>query len=164
MVFERLAAADRGTFASVARFEILLLIFQTCSNFYNNTMTHDSVPFYYPLQDAGVRTAADAAGCAIYSKLNPTAIKVSLPSLLEVMSPQVKPQIKLGALKFLSLLADNAEEEVALCLPEIVPAVTECMTDISKQLRDLATDVLIQCCAQVNNKDVSSTVYISILI
>jgi elongation factor 3 len=101
-----------------------------------------------------VRDAADAAGCAIFEKLNPAAIKVALPALLEVMSPQVKPQTKMGALKFLDILANNSEDEVALCLPEIVPAVTECMTDIKKELRDLATNVLIKCSARVNNKDI----------
>jgi elongation factor 3 len=106
------------------------------------------------LQDAAVRDAADAAGCAIFDKLNPAAIKVALPALLEVMAPQVKPQTKMGALKFLDILANNSEDEVALCLPEIVPAVTECMTDIKKELRDLATNVLIKCSARVNNKDI----------
>ncbi len=101
-----------------------------------------------------MRDAADAAGCAIFEKLNPAAIKVALPALLEVMSPQVKPQTKMGALKFLDILANNSEDEVALCLPEIVPAVTECMTDIKKELRDLATNVLIKCSARVNNKDI----------
>ena len=101
-----------------------------------------------------MRNAAEAAGSAIFAKLNPAAIKVALPALLEVMAPQVKPQTKMGALSFLSLLAENSEEEVALCLPEIVPAVTECMTDIKKELRDLATNVLIKCCARVNNRDI----------
>ena len=88
------------------------------------------------------------------STLNPAAIKVALPALLEVMKPQVKWQTKMGSLKMLSSLADACQVEVSICLPDIVPAVTECMTDIKKELRDCATETLIKCCAAVGNKDI----------
>lgn len=88
------------------------------------------------------------------AKLNPAAIKVVLPSLLEVMQPQVKWQTKMGALKMLATLADTAVTEVSICLPEIVPAVTECMTDIKKELRDAATETLVKCCGAVGNRDI----------
>lgn len=70
------------------------------------------------------------------------------------MQPQVKWQTKMGSLKMLSTLADNSQEEVSICLPEIVPAVTECMTDIKKELRDCATETLVKCCSRVGNRDI----------
>ena len=106
------------------------------------------------MQDKAVREAADVAGTAVMSNLNPAAIKVALPALLDVMKPQVKWQTKLGALKMLATLADASQVEVSICLPEIVPAVTECMTDIKKELRDCATETLIKCCAAVGNRDI----------
>jgi elongation factor 3 len=121
-------------------------------------------PFVVPLlpavlkalsdKDATVKAAAEKAGESVMSELNKAAIKVVMPSLLEVMEPRVKPQTKMGALRFLSTLAVSATEEVSLCLPEIVPAVTECMTDIKKDLSQLATDTLVKCCGAVGNKDI----------
>ena len=76
------------------------------------------------LQDASVKEAASKAGEAVMANLNPAAIKVAVPALLEVLEPKVKPPTKMGALAFLSSLADSNTEEVSFCLPEIVPAVT----------------------------------------
>lgn len=88
------------------------------------------------------------------AKFNPAAIKVALPALLEPMQPAVKWQTKMGALKMLSTLGENNPTEVSICLPEIVPAVTECMTDIKKELRDCATSTLVKCCQAVGNRDI----------
>jgi elongation factor 3 len=88
------------------------------------------------------------------AKLNFAAIKVVLPHLLEVMEPKVKWQTKMGALSMLSTLADSSKETLSACLPEIVPAVTECMVDIKKELRDAATEALVKCCGAVGNRDI----------
>jgi elongation factor 3 len=129
-----------------------------------NAVGRPSEPFVVPLlpavlkalaeKDASVKDAASKAGDAVMASLNPAAIKVVMPHLLEVMEPGVKPQTKMGALGFLSTLADTCTDEVSLCLPEIVPAVTECMTDIKKDLSQLATDTLVKCCGAVGNKDI----------
>jgi elongation factor 3 len=121
-------------------------------------------PFVVPLmpailkalseKDASVKEAASKAGEAVMSNLNPAAIKVAVPALLEVLEPKVKPPTKMGALTFLSSLADSNTEEVSFCLPEIVPAVTESMTDIKKDLSTLATETLVKCCGAVGNKDI----------
>ena len=113
-----------------------------------------SICVFACVQDAAVKGAAEKAGDAIMANLNKSAIKVVMPALLEVMEPGVKPQTKMGALKLLCILADCATEEVSLCLPEIVPAVTECMTDIKKDLSQLATDTFVKCCGAVGNKDI----------
>jgi hypothetical protein len=100
------------------------------------------------LQDATVRASAEAAGAAIVSKLNPAAIRLILPTLLETMSDnKAKWQSKMGAVSHLATLALAAPEELSACLPDIVPNVTSCMTDIKVELRDASTAALVACCA-----------------
>jgi elongation factor 3 len=106
------------------------------------------------LQDVTVRTAAEAACTAIAGMLNPSAVNLALPSLLAVMTPGVKWQSKMGSLRILADLATAAPAEVSACLPDIVPAVTECMVDIKAELRDAATSTLVSCCAAVGNRDI----------
>lgn len=79
---------------------------------------------------------------------------MALPALLETFTPTHKPQVKLGALKFLDILADSCQDEIALCLPDIVPAITDCMVALQKDISQLATEVLIKCCARVDNRDI----------
>ena len=106
-------------------------------------------------KDASVKAAAEAAGASIMNGLNPAAIKVAVPALLEVLlDAKSKPQTRMGALYHLNALADSNTEEVSYCLPEIVPAVTESMTDIKKDLATLATETLVKCCGAVGNKDI----------
>lgn len=106
-------------------------------------------------KDAAVKEAAAKAGDAIMAGLNTVAIKVAVPALLEVLlEAKSKPPTKMGALSHLSALADSNTDEVSFCLPEIVPAVTESMTDIKKDLANLATETLVKCCGAVGNKDI----------
>lgn len=86
-------------------------------------------------QDKAVQDAADAAGAAIISILNKSAVRAALPALFDAMEDKQKWQTKLGALKLLSHLAVASPEQVAWCLPDIVPPVTNCMVDLKTQAR-----------------------------
>jgi hypothetical protein len=60
-----------------------------------------------------------------------------------------KWQTKVGALQLLGDLAAKAPDHVAVCLPDIVPAVTDCAVDVKEQLKTAATEALTICCGAV---------------
>eukprot|EP00887_Chlorella_sp_A99_P007267 scaffold2.g7267.t1 len=107
-----------------------------------------------PHLDKAVQEAADAAGAAIISILNPAAVRAALPALFDAMEDKQKWQTKLGALKLLAHLAGAAPEQVSWCLPDIVPPVTNCMVDLKLAVKDAATGALVKCCAALGNRDV----------
>lgn len=105
-------------------------------------------------KDKAVQDAAGAAGAAIITILNKSAVRAVLPALFDAMEDKQKWQTKLGSLKLLNHLAEASPDQVAWCLPEIVPPVTNCMVDLKNQVKEAATDALIKCCAAMGNKDV----------
>jgi elongation factor 3 len=105
-------------------------------------------------KDKAVQEAADAAGAAIINILNQSAVRAVLPALFEAMEDKQKWQTKLGALRLLDHLAVASPEQVAWCLPEIVPPVTNCMVDLKPQVKEASTAALVKCCTALGNKDV----------
>lgn len=65
----------------------------------------------------------------------PYATPLLLPALFEAMDVKKPWQIKVGALRLLAELTRSAPSQLAACLPEIVPAVAECMYDAKQQVK-----------------------------
>jgi elongation factor 3 len=106
-------------------------------------------------KEADVRAAAYTAGAALMGILNPNNVAVILPVLFEAMTTiSTKWQTKVGALQLLGDLAAKAPDHVAVCLPDIVPAVTDCAVDVKEQLKTAATEALTICCGAVGNRDI----------
>ncbi|CAI7798103.1 unnamed protein product [Closterium sp. NIES-53] len=101
-----------------------------------------------------VRAAADAAGRAICSTICPFAAKLLLPAIFEGMSDRKNWRTAEGALFLLSVLANSAPRQLARCLPEIVPKVSEAMSDSKEQVRKAAYDAMTDACAAIGNRDI----------
>jgi elongation factor 3 len=71
---------------------------------------------------------------------------------LPLSSPN--PGVKKRSLAVLAKLAEERSEEVSHYLPEIVPALADCMVDIRKAVKDAAKVTLVKCCKSIGNKDI----------
>ncbi|KAI8465050.1 MAG: elongation factor EF-3 [Monoraphidium minutum] len=110
---------------------------------------------------APVRAAAQKAQCSLEALLCPHGIGAVLPTLFEAMLAQ-KWQTNEGACKMLSALADRAPRQVAFCLPEIVPKVTEAMGNARPAVKDAAVEAMTKCMNVVGNRDIEQ--FIPILV
>jgi elongation factor 3 len=110
---------------------------------------------------APVRAAATKAQAALEGLLNPHGIAAVLPTLFDAMLAQ-KWQTNEGACKMLSALTDRAPRQVAVCLPEIVPKVTEAMGNARPAVKDAAVEAMTKCMNVVGNRDIE--VFIPILV
>ena len=65
-----------------------------------------------------------------------------------------KWQTKVGACNLLESLAAAAPVQISYSLPEIVPALNNCMVDLKEELKKAATDALIKCSSSMGNRDI----------
>ncbi|KAJ3115960.1 translational elongation factor EF-1 alpha [Phlyctochytrium bullatum] len=103
---------------------------------------------------APVRQAADVAAKALLSHAAPYCVKNFVPVLLEQLTNEKKWQTKVGSLQVLSSFAATAPTQIAACLPEIVPAVSDCMWDTKPEVGEAATQCLTEATATVGNIDI----------
>jgi elongation factor 3 len=113
-----------------------------------------SVLKLYGDKEKSVREAAEECGPKIVSNLPGYAVKVVVPLLLQSMDNSCKAPTVVGALGLLTKMAEKSPLEVSQCLPEIVPVVSNSMTDIVDAVKTAATECMTKCCAAVSNKDV----------
>ncbi|CAI5497356.1 unnamed protein product [Closterium sp. Naga37s-1] len=125
---------------------------RTCEPFLIELLPAVLVLYSDKLQN--VRAAADAAGRAICSTICPFAAKLLLPAIFEGMSDRKNWRTAEGALVLLSVLANSAPRQLARCLPEIVPKVSEAMSDSKEQVRKAAYDAMTDACAAIGNRDI----------
>lgn len=108
----------------------------------------------YGDKERSVQEAAKIAGPKIVANVPGYAVKVVVPSLLASMDNSCKAQTVVGALAMLKEIAMKSPGPVAQCLPEIVPVVSNSMTDIVDTVKNAANDTMNCCCTAVDNKDV----------
>ena len=108
-----------------------------------------------------VRAAAQKAQVSLETLLNAHGIVAVLPTLFDAMLAQ-KWQTNEGACKMLSALADRAPRQVAVCLPDIVPKVTEAMGNARQAVKDAAVEAMTKCMFVVGNRDIEA--FIPILV
>ncbi len=101
-----------------------------------------------------VRTGAEAAVSAFIASINPYSVSVVLPHLFDAMALQRNWQTKLAALNALDALAKSAPHQVARCLPDIVPKVTECFADAKEQVKTAASATATACFLVNGNRDI----------
>jgi elongation factor 3 len=102
-----------------------------------------------------VATAAEACAKAIVSASTPSAIKVILFQLFEISkSLKLKWQTRVLALQLIHSLVVTAPKNIAQCMGEIVPVLSECMGDARKEVAKAAEDALLNACSTVDNKDI----------
>ncbi|WPK24680.1 hypothetical protein PUMCH_001962 [Australozyma saopauloensis] len=101
-----------------------------------------------------VAAAADEALLAIATAITPTAIKAFLPSLMENLKNTNKWTEKVSVLKAVSQTVDTAKAQVALRMPELIPALSEAMWDTKKEVKDAAHATMTKATETIDNKDI----------
>eukprot|EP00850_Spirogloea_muscicola_P004779 SM000021S06412 [mRNA] locus=s21:149230:154152:+ [translate_table: standard] len=101
-----------------------------------------------------VQTLAKSAVTKLFEIISPHATKIVVPVLLENMEYTKSWQQKSLALELLELLSKNARRQLAACLPEIVPVVSECFHDTKEQVTTAAVVAMKAVTSVVGNKDI----------
>lgn len=101
-----------------------------------------------------IAAAADEALLAIATAITPTAIKSFLPSLMENLKTTNKWTEKVSVLKAVSQTVDTAKAQVALRMPELIPALSEAMWDTKKEVKDAAHATMTKATETIDNKDI----------
>lgn len=101
-----------------------------------------------------VKNAADAAGRALCSSVCPFAAKLTLPAIFDGISDRKNWKTAEAALLLLGVVSHNGPRQLGLCLPSIVPKVSEAMGDSKEQVKKAATDVMTDVCQSIGNKDI----------
>mmetsp|Transcript_33591 Transcript_33591/g.74378 ORF Transcript_33591/g.74378 Transcript_33591/m.74378 type:complete len:1029 (+) Transcript_33591:223-3309(+) len=104
---------------------------------------------------APVRAAAEAAAKALFATINPYSTEDVLPALFDGMAQARNWQTKVLALNLLSGVAKTAPIQVAACLSEIVPRLTDCMADAKEQVKAATTVALTETFAVNGNRDIT---------
>ena len=98
------------------------------------------------MQAAEVRAAADTTGVAIMAIVSEPSVKANvMPLLLNGMAPRQNWQTKLAANNLFVSLTERYPEAVAMCLPEVVPAIAQIMNDAKPQVKVCAPRLLLLC-------------------
>lgn len=101
-----------------------------------------------------VRAAAEAAGRTLCSSICPFAAKQLTPALFTGMSDRKNWKTAEGSLILLSAVAQSAPRQLSLCLPEIVPKVSEAMGDSKEQVKKAAFTAMADSCQAIGNRDI----------
>ncbi|KAI7899803.1 P-loop containing nucleoside triphosphate hydrolase protein [Cokeromyces recurvatus] len=112
----------------------------------------------YSDKGAVVQEAAQVASRTLVDMIPPEATKALLPILLKGMGHgsgnSKKWQTKIGALKLLQRFTERAPEQIGECLPEIIPAVSDCLADTKKDVATIAEKAMLKICSVGGNPDI----------
>lgn len=96
-----------------------------------------------------VAAAAEDAMKAFVQLMNPQAVRVVLPDLLAALDTKKNWQTKIASLNALSELCKRAPIQTAVCLPDMIPAVTAIMGDAKPQVKVSLLFTLVSTCAPI---------------
>ncbi|KAI8884120.1 hypothetical protein K501DRAFT_285021 [Backusella circina FSU 941] len=111
----------------------------------------------YADKGAVVQEAAQTASRTLVDLIPAEATKSLLPVLYEGMGHgqgSKKWQTKIGALKLLERFTDKAPEQIGECLPEIIPAISNCLADTKKEVAATAEKAMLKVCSVGGNPDI----------
>eukprot|EP00271_Cylindrocystis_brebissonii_P017671 TRINITY_DN467_c0_g1_i1.p1 TRINITY_DN467_c0_g1~~TRINITY_DN467_c0_g1_i1.p1 ORF type:complete len:1057 (+),score=230.82 TRINITY_DN467_c0_g1_i1:190-3360(+) len=103
-----------------------------------------------------VRAAAETAGRSLCSLICPFAAKQLTGAIFEGMADRKNWKTAEAALVLLGVLAHHAPRQLSLCLPEIVPKVSESMSDSKEQVKKAAFAAMTEACGAIGNRDIEA--------
>lgn len=101
-----------------------------------------------------VRKKAEVALIALAHAVLPFSCKYILPRLVDRLQNASKWQEKIADLKAIEILVENAKGQMALRMPELIPALSEAMWDTKPEVKAAATKTMEACTATIDNKDI----------
>ena len=107
----------------------------------------------YADKKVAVRGDAKMAAEAVVECSNNHALRQMLTAFFGAIAIEKKWQTKVASLNFMSSLAATAPNQVASCLPDIIPEVSPCMWDTKKEVKNAATSAMKSVC--IGNLDIS---------
>ncbi|CBZ53386.1 putative translational activator [Neospora caninum Liverpool] len=101
-----------------------------------------------------VRLAAQQAARQIMAQLSGHGVKLVLPTLIEKLNdPQWRT--KVGSIELLAAMTHCAPRQLASCLPQVVPLLSEVMSDTCfPKVRDSARDALFAIAEVISNPEI----------
>jgi len=100
-----------------------------------------------------VRDLAQSISNEMTLLMNPYAFRTLLPILLKAMTDE-DWRVKVVALSFLKQISPRVSRQVSPLLPEIIPAVTECIISTKPQVQQAGLDTLTEACRAISNDDI----------
>ena len=101
-----------------------------------------------------VRAAAEAAVKAITSKMSANAVRQCLPILFKGAESGVAFQTRILALKCIGGFAESAPHQLGYALPDVVPQVTNSMSEPKKEVKAAALEAMTNACDVIGNRDI----------
>jgi len=101
-----------------------------------------------------VRTAAETAVTALASKMSSSAVPIVLKHLFAATDIEKGWQTRALALRTIASLGNHAPEQLGFCLPEVVPVVSNSMTDTKKEVSEAAKAAMTAACEVIGNRDI----------
>jgi|EP00640_Fibrocapsa_japonica_P000520 elongation factor 3 len=101
-----------------------------------------------------VREAANEAVQAITSSMGSNCVRGVLVHCFEACAVEQAWQTRVAALQVIAAFGDSCPEQLSAALPEVVPAVTPCMTDTKKQVSEAASRAMTAACDVIGNRDI----------
>jgi len=100
-----------------------------------------------------VRDLAQSISNELTLLMNPYSFKSVLPALLQAMNDD-DWRVKVVALNFLRQISPRVNRQVSALLPEIIPAVSECILNTKPQVMQAGLDTLTEACRAITNDDI----------
>ncbi|AMD20039.1 HCL112Cp [Eremothecium sinecaudum] len=105
-------------------------------------------------KDKDIQAIASKTLLAITKAIDAVAVKVILPHMTNALNSTSKWQEKVSILAAISSLVESCKTQVALRMPELIPALSEAMWDTKKEVKQAATATMTKSTETVENKDI----------
>lgn len=113
-------------------------------------------------KQVSVKDAASSAVHAVVRKINPNAIKATLPIIIKSIENASKWPEKFASLTLLEDLVEVAPSQMSTCMPELIPVVSSAMWDTKPEVKKQARVTMDKICTLVSNADIEK--FIPVLI
>ncbi|KAI8379204.1 armadillo-type protein [Radiomyces spectabilis] len=134
------------------------------SAFCNVSVGGQAEPFILPFlrnllelqaeKQAAVKNAALETAKTLVLSVNANATGIVVPILLDNLGNSCKWQTKMLALSLLDELIKKNPKQFFVCIPDIIPIVSDCMWDTKIDVKKAATATMGNICALIENKDI----------
>lgn len=113
-------------------------------------------------KQVAVKDVATSTAHAVVRKINPNAIKATLPIIVNSIENASKWPEKFASLTLLEDLVEVAPAQMSTCMPELIPVVSSAMWDTKPEVKKQARVTMDKVCTLVSNADIAK--FIPVLI